>query len=58
MYGIKVLKGKINLNDELQIYRQNNLLGKAKLISLNKEQKSVKEVKKDQEAGILTNPPA
>ena len=56
VYGIKVLKGKINLNDELQIYRQNNLLGKAKLISLKQRAKSVKEVKKDQEAGILTNP--
>lgn len=56
IYGIKVIKGKINLNDELQIYRQNNLLGKTKLISLKQRAKSVKEVKKDQEAGILTNP--
>ncbi len=57
VYGIKVTKGKINLNDEIEVYRQTNLIGKTKLISLKIRAKAVNEVKKDQEAGALFSPP-
>ncbi len=57
VYGIKVTKGKINLNDEIEVYRQTNLIGKTKLISLKIRAKVVNEVKKDQEAGVLFSPP-
>lgn len=55
--GVKVIKGKINLADELQIFRQNNLFGKTKLVSLQIRAKKVSEVKKDQEAGLILSPP-
>lgn len=55
--GIKVIKGKINLTDELQIFRDNNLFGKAKLVSLQIRAKKVSEIKKDQEAGLILSPP-
>jgi len=55
--GIKVTKGKINLGDELQIFRDNNQIGKTKLVSLQIRAKKVEEVKKDQEAGLLLSPP-
>lgn len=55
--GVKVTKGKISLGDELQVFRENNQIGKAKLISLQIRAKKVAEVKKDQEAGLLLSPP-
>jgi len=54
--GIKVTKGKINLGDMLEIYRQNNPIGKSKLVSLKIRAKRVTEVKKDQEAGMIVSP--
>lgn len=56
VFGIKVTKGKINLNDEIEIYRDANLVGKTKLVSLKMRAKSVEEAKKDQEAGMLFAP--
>ncbi|MEX1052273.1 MAG: hypothetical protein WEC80_00315, partial [Patescibacteria group bacterium] len=56
VYGIKVSKGKINLGDNVQIIRNNNLIGKSKLTSLQIRSKTVKEVKKGQEAGIMIAP--
>ncbi len=53
IYGVKVTKGKINLGDELELYRQNKQFGKSKLVSLRIRAKSVNEVKKDQEAGMI-----
>jgi len=57
IYGIKIVKGKINLGDELEVYRQNKLIGKTKLVSLKTRAKTVTEVKKDHEAGMVFSPP-
>lgn len=54
--GVKITKGKINTGDNLEIYRNDKLIGKTKLISLKIRAKAVQEVKKDQEAGMLFNP--
>ena len=56
VYGIKVTKGKVNLGDSIELYRDNKLLGKTKLASLKIRAKSVEGVKKDQEAGIMLFP--
>lgn len=57
VYGVKVLKGKINLADELEIYRTEKPFGKTKLVSLKIRAKTVSEVKKDQEAGMVFSHP-
>ncbi len=57
VFGVTVTKGKINLNDELEIFRNDQPSGKTKLISLKIRAKPVDEVKKDQEAGMLFSPP-
>ncbi|MBI4004650.1 translation initiation factor IF-2 [Candidatus Roizmanbacteria bacterium] len=57
VYGITVTKGKLNLGDNLEVFRGKNLIGKTKLVSLKQRAKAVSEVKKDQEAGIVMNPP-
>ncbi|GAB4218872.1 MAG: hypothetical protein Fur009_2190 [Candidatus Microgenomates bacterium] len=56
VFGVKVTKGKINLADPIEVYRGNNLIGKTKLVSLKIRAKSVNEVKKDQEAGMMLYP--
>ena len=54
--GIKVVKGKINLDDQMELYRDNKLIGKAKIVSLKKRAQPVIEVKKNEEAGIIFYP--
>lgn len=54
--GIKVSKGKLNLNDTIEIYRDKQLLGKAKIVSLKIRAKPVSEVKKNDEAGAIFYP--
>ncbi len=57
-YGVIITKGKLNLNDKLEIYNEkNNLIGKTKLVSLKIHSKSVNEVKKGQKAGMIFSPP-
>jgi len=56
VYGIKTTKGKINLGDELEAYRENKLIGKTKILSLKMRAKVISEVKKDQEAGMMLSP--
>ncbi len=56
VYGIQISKGKANLGDNIEAYRNNSLIGKAKLISLKIRAKSVDEVRRGQESGILLNP--
>ncbi len=56
VYGVKVTKGKINLGDLIQVFRSDNLIGKSKLVSLQIRSKTVKEVKKGQEGGIMVFP--
>lgn len=57
IYGIKMLKGKINLGDEVEIHRANNPFAKTKIVSLKIRAKTVAEVKKGEEAGIVFGPP-
>jgi translation initiation factor IF-2 len=57
IFGVKLNKGKINLGDEIELYRNNNLIDKSKVVSLRIRAKPVQEVKKEQEAGILFGPP-
>jgi translation initiation factor IF-2 len=57
IFGLKVTKGKMNLGDQIEVYRQNNLIGKTKLVSLKIRAKTVNEVKKEQEAGMVFGPP-
>ncbi|MBI5127523.1 translation initiation factor IF-2 [Candidatus Roizmanbacteria bacterium] len=54
--GVKVIKGKFNLNDPLECHRENKLIGKTKLVSLRIRAKTVSEVKKGQEAGMMFYP--
>ncbi len=56
IFGVKVTKGKINLGDELELSRNENLIGRTKLISLKYRAKKISEVKKDQESGMIFNP--
>lgn len=56
VFGVKITKGKINLGDELQIFRNNNPIGKTRLVSLKIKAKKVDEVKKEQEAGMVFSP--
>ena len=56
VFGVKVVKGKINLNDPLVCHRENKLIGKTKLVSLRVRAKTVSEVKKGQEAGMMFYP--
>lgn len=55
-YGCKVTKGKINIGDYAQIYRNDNLIGKTRLSSLKIRARSLQEVKKDQECGMQFTP--
>jgi len=57
IFGVKIIKGKINLADQLEVYRQNKMIGKTKLVSLKIRAKPMEEVKKDQEAGMIFSPP-
>lgn len=56
IFGVKVIKGKINLGDEIELYRNNKLINKTKLVSLRIRAKMVSEVKKEQEAGMVFGP--
>ncbi len=57
VYGMKILKGKIAVGDELQLHRNDNLIGKMRLVSLQIRAKKVQEVKKDQESGMVFSEP-
>lgn len=56
VFGVKIVKGKINLGDIIQVFRAGVLIGKTKLVSLQIRAKTVKEVKKGEEAGIMIFP--
>ncbi|MEK7634124.1 MAG: translation initiation factor IF-2 [Patescibacteria group bacterium] len=57
IFGVSVIKGKLNLGDQLECFRKNKLIGKTKLVSLKIRAKIVNEVKKGQEAGMIFGPP-
>ncbi len=56
VFGSKLLKGKFQLGDELEIHRSGNIIGKSKIVSLQIRAKKVEEVKKEQECGIILSP--
>lgn len=56
IYGMKIIKGKITSGDSLQLFRNNSLIGKMRLVSLQIRAKKVQEVKKDQESGMIFSP--
>jgi translation initiation factor IF-2 len=56
VYGCKVTKGKVNIGDNIELYRNDQLIDKSKLISLRIRAKTVSEVKKDQECGMQFAP--
>lgn len=56
VFGGKITKGKVRIGDTAEIFRDDNLIGKTKLVSLKMRAKSVQEVKKDQECGMLFSP--
>jgi translation initiation factor IF-2 len=56
IYGAKVTKGKVNLGDSIEVYRDGELITKTRLVSLKTRAKSVEEVKKDQECGMIFGP--
>ncbi len=56
IFGVSVTKGKINLGDYVELYRNNHMIGKARLVSLKIRAKPVQEVRKGQEAGMVFGP--
>lgn len=54
--GIQITKGKINVKDEIQLYRNDKLMGKAKITSLRTRARDVDELKKGMEGGVLFYP--
>lgn len=56
VYGVRVVKGKINLGDSGEVYRNEKKIGKVKLVSLKIKTKKVVKVKKNQEAGMVFDP--
>lgn len=57
IFGLKVTKGKVNIGDTVELYKDGELIGKTKLVSLRHRAKPVQEVKKDTEAGMIFGPP-
>lgn len=57
IFGVNVTKGKINLGDTIEVFRKKKPIGKTKLVSLKVRAKTVNEVKKGQEAGMIFGPP-
>jgi len=57
IYGIKVSKGKFNLADPIEVTRGGVSIGKSKIVSLKQRAKSVLEVKKPDEGGMIFGPP-
>ena len=53
VFGIKVTKGKANLGDPTELYRDGKFVGKSKIVSMKIRAKNVQEAKKDQEAGVI-----
>lgn len=56
VFGAKLSKGKFELGDQLEVHRQDNIIGKPKIVSLQIRAKKVQEVKRDQECGIVLSP--
>jgi translation initiation factor IF-2 len=56
VYGLTVNKGKFALGDVIQVMRSENVFGKSKIISLKHRAKTISEVKKGEECGMIFSP--
>ncbi|OGK21262.1 hypothetical protein A3C23_02000 [Candidatus Roizmanbacteria bacterium RIFCSPHIGHO2_02_FULL_37_13b] len=54
--GIHVIKGKLNVNDNIELWRNDKQMGKAKIVSLKTRARTIPEIKKDMEGGIVFYP--
>ncbi|MGB4965872.1 MAG: hypothetical protein WBO77_02065, partial [Microgenomates group bacterium] len=54
--GINILKGKLNIGDAVELYRNEKLITNSKIVSLRQRAKTVPEAKKGEEAGVLFYP--
>ena len=54
--GVKVNKGRIDIKDKIELYRGGQLKAETQVTSIKQRAKAVKEVKKDQEAGLHFEP--
>lgn len=57
IFGMKVTKGKVTIGDQVELYKDENLIGKSKLVSLRHRAKPMREIKKDMEGGMVFSPP-
>jgi len=54
--GVKVIKGRLDVHDRVEVFRENRSQGESVLTTIKQRAKTVKEVKKDDEAGLLFDP--
>lgn len=54
--GIKIIKGKLSLNDKIELVRNERVVGKTKIVSLKTRAQTVNELKKGSEGGVLFYP--
>lgn len=54
--GVKLTKGKLTINDQIEINRGDRVIGRAKIVSVQIRAKSVNEIKKNEEAGLIFYP--
>nr|MBP6994397.1 hypothetical protein [Candidatus Woesebacteria bacterium] len=57
VFGLSVTKGKFAIGDEVEVFRDSNSFGKAKIVSLKFRAKTMPAVKKGEECGMLLSPP-
>jgi len=55
-YGVRITKGKASNGDKIELYRNGEVVGTSRLVSLRYRAKTVAEAKKDQEAGMVFEP--
>ena len=54
--GISIQTGKLAIGDEIELYRGDSVIGMAHIESLKQKTKQIRELKKNEEGGMLTSP--
>lgn len=54
--GVKVTKGKIDLHDRLELYRNNSMKDEALVVSIKQRAQTVTTLKKNDEGGLIIDP--
>lgn len=54
--GLQVIKGKMAINDTIELWRGDRLIKESKIVSLRQRAKTVQEIKKNEECGALFYP--